>query len=137
MLPPTSAVAPDLVSFPGQEGFHFDRFGVRVPAILISPYIQAGTVFRSPTQTSHRPHVSAGHASRLAAHLVTQMLPSKRIVAAPTLAQVLTLSTPRTTLPAIPAPPASLHPTPPMLPSQRPAKEHRRGHRAVSRTEGR
>ncbi len=116
VLPPTNAVAPDLVSYPGQEGFHFDRFGVRVPAILISPYIQAGTVFRSPTPTPY------DHTSVLATLRdwlpipSTEMLPSQRIASAPTLAQALTLSTPRTTLPAIPAPPASLHPTPPMLP---------------------
>ena len=30
-----------------REGFPFDRFGARVPAILVSPWIEAGTVFRS------------------------------------------------------------------------------------------
>lgn len=116
VLPPTNAVAPDLVSFPGQEGFHFDRFGVRVPAILVSPYIQAGTVFRSPTQTPY------DHTSVLATLRdwlpipSTQMLSSQRILAAPTLAQVLTLPTARTTLPSIPAPPTVRQPTPPTLP---------------------
>ncbi|MEJ2681573.1 MAG: alkaline phosphatase family protein [Gammaproteobacteria bacterium] len=32
-----------------QEGFEFNRFGSRVPAILISPLIEKGTVFRSKT----------------------------------------------------------------------------------------
>ena len=32
-----------------QYGFNFDRFGVRVPTLLISPYIKKGTVFRSKT----------------------------------------------------------------------------------------
>lgn len=30
-----------------EHGFKFDRFGVRVPALLISPHIEKGTVFRS------------------------------------------------------------------------------------------
>lgn len=33
----------------GASGFDFDLFGVRVPTILVSPYIQPQTVFRSPT----------------------------------------------------------------------------------------
>jgi phospholipase C len=32
-----------------QFGFEFDMFGLRVPALLISPYIKPRTVFRSPT----------------------------------------------------------------------------------------
>ncbi len=32
-----------------EHGFAFDRFGVRVPLILVSPYIQQGTLFRSKT----------------------------------------------------------------------------------------
>ena len=31
---------------PGAQGFAFDRFGVRVPTIVISPYTQRGTVIR-------------------------------------------------------------------------------------------
>jgi phospholipase C len=34
--------------YPMQDGFQFDRFGVRVPAIFISPYIAPGTVIRAP-----------------------------------------------------------------------------------------
>ena len=45
---PSSATPPDnLFIQPGQggySGFKFDRCGVRVPAVLISPWIQAGTV---------------------------------------------------------------------------------------------
>jgi phospholipase C len=36
--PDTSVTAP----------FNFDRFGVRVPAVIVSPYIKAGTVLRPP-----------------------------------------------------------------------------------------
>ena len=51
VLPPTGAATPDKASDPGQNGFRFDRFGVRVPTILVSPWIEAGTVFRSNTAT--------------------------------------------------------------------------------------
>jgi phospholipase C len=36
-VPPPAALAPD--SIPGEEGFGFDRLGVRVPAILVSAWI--------------------------------------------------------------------------------------------------
>jgi phospholipase C len=94
VLPPTGAVPPD--NHPGQEGFAFDRFGVRVPVVLVSPYIQAGTVFRSNTSTPY------DHTSILATLRdwldipAASMLASKRVAAAPNLDQVLTLSTPRT-----------------------------------------
>ena len=31
--------------------FNFDRYGVRVPAVVISPYVEAGTVLRAPGAT--------------------------------------------------------------------------------------
>ncbi len=34
-------------------GFHFDRLGVRIPTILISPWISENTVFRSETDTAY------------------------------------------------------------------------------------
>ena len=107
VLPPTGATTPDSASNPGQENFRFDRFGVRVPTILVSPYIEAGTVFRSNT------NVPYDHSSVLATVRdwlnipEAQMLPSSRIKAAPTMAQVLTLATPRIDLPAIPKPAAT------------------------------
>ncbi len=33
-----------------QFGFGFDTFGIRVPTIVISPFVKPGTVFRSPTK---------------------------------------------------------------------------------------
>lgn len=41
---PPKAVAPHPAAFPGQQGFMFDRLGVRVPAVVVSPYTEAGTV---------------------------------------------------------------------------------------------
>ena len=99
--PPWGAVPPDKQSNPGEEGFRFDRFGVRVPAILVSPWIQAGTVFRSTT------NVPYDHTSILATlrdwlpipdHL---MLTSQRIKNAPTFGNVLNLSQVRQDKPAI------------------------------------
>jgi phospholipase C len=45
VAPPSGAVPPD--NSVGEFGFDFTRFGVRVPALLISPRIAAGTVFRA------------------------------------------------------------------------------------------
>jgi phospholipase C len=98
-------MSPDRMSNPGQEGFNFTRFGVRVPAVVVSPFIAQGTVFRSPLSTPY------DHTSVLATLRdwlgipAAVMLKSERIVAAPTLEQVLTLATPRTDLPAISPPP--------------------------------
>ncbi len=44
--PPAGATPPSTT--PGEQGFDFTRFGVRVPAVLVSPLIAAGTVFRAP-----------------------------------------------------------------------------------------
>jgi phospholipase C len=116
VLPPFGAVAPDANSDPGKEGFDFGRFGVRVPTVVVSPFIQAGTVFRSNTMTSY------DHTSILATLRDwlgisnTQMLSSKRIAAAPNLAQVLTLAKPRTNKPVITSPQSTPMQTPLTLP---------------------
>jgi phospholipase C len=47
-VPPPAAVSPDN-HFP--DGFKFDRFGVRVPAVLVSPWIPAGSVIRPAGET--------------------------------------------------------------------------------------
>ncbi len=74
-------------------GFAFDKFGVRVPAIVVSSYVTAGTVFRSTTGIPYD-HTSVLATLRdwlgLTAAFRTG-LPSPRIVTAPTLAPVLNL----------------------------------------------
>jgi phospholipase C len=45
--PPWGAINPE--DTPGDYGFNFDLYGVRVPTILISPFIKPSTVFRAPT----------------------------------------------------------------------------------------
>lgn len=116
VLPPLGAVTPDSASNRGKQGFAFDRFGVRVPTVLVSPFIQAGTVFRSNTTTP------CDHTSILATLRdwlgisAVDMLPSRRIAAAPNLAQVLTLASPRKGKPAITPPQTTPRQTPLTLP---------------------
>jgi phospholipase C len=54
--PPWGATQPD--NSAGEFGFGFDRFGVRVPTLLISPLIAPGTVFRVPDGTTPLDHTS-------------------------------------------------------------------------------
>jgi phospholipase C len=88
--PPSGAVPPD--NTPGEYGFDFTRFGVRVPAVLVSPLIAAGTVFRVPDGT-----MPLDHTSILKTVEKRWGLPSltARDAAAPDLGDVLTLTTPR------------------------------------------
>ena len=101
------AVPPDQHSDPGQDGFRFDRFGVRVPTLVISPWIEPGTVFRAPAASPFTPY---DHTSVLATLQAWKKIPwekmpqSKRIRAAPTLAPLLTRSTPREDLPDLERP---------------------------------
>lgn len=44
-VPPPAAVPPDKAR---PDNFAFDRFGVRVPAVLISPWIPPGSIIRPP-----------------------------------------------------------------------------------------
>jgi phospholipase C len=44
-VPPPAAAPP---GGPTPDGFAFDRYGVRVPAVILSPYIPAGTIVRPP-----------------------------------------------------------------------------------------
>jgi phospholipase C len=94
--PPTGAVAPEPGSVSRYGDFRFDRFGVRVPAIVVSSYVQPGTVFRAANGQSPYDHTSILATLRewlnLAGDPAHPFLPSPRIAAAPTLQPVLTLS---------------------------------------------
>ena len=79
-----------------QNNFNFDRLGARVPAIVVSPWVQAGTVFRSPTTTPFD-HTSAIATSLKLLGLSDQISTfGSRTAAAPTFETVLTLASPRT-----------------------------------------
>lgn len=119
--PPPKATAPQPgpVSRDGQ--FHFDRFGVRVPAIVISSYVNSGTVFRAPSGSAPYDHTSILATLRDWLGLVPStkflaklknwfggtakhpFLPSPRIANAPTLEPVLTLPHARADWPVITA----------------------------------
>ncbi len=89
--PPSGATAPD--NNAGEFGFDFTRFGVRVPTVLVSPLIRAGTVFRVPAGS-----VPFDHTSILKTVEERWNLPplSARDAVAPSIADVLTLTAPRT-----------------------------------------
>ena len=88
--PPGGATPPDDVV--GEFGFDFTRFGVRVPAVLVSPLIEPGTVFRPSGM------VPLDHTSVLKTVELRWGLPSLtgRDAAAPDLGDALTLTVPRT-----------------------------------------
>ncbi len=89
--PPAGATPPDHDT--GEFGFGFTRFGVRVPAVLVSPLIPAGTVFRAPPGS-----VPLDHTSILKTVEQRWGLPplTARDAAAPGFGEVLSLATPRT-----------------------------------------
>jgi phospholipase C len=91
VAPPLGAVPPD--NSVGEDGFDFKRFGVRVPTVLVSPLIAAGTVFRVPANS-----VPLDHTSILKTVEQRWNLPAltARDAAAPGVGAVLTLTTPRT-----------------------------------------
>lgn len=89
--PPVGAVPPD--NSVGEYGFDFKRFGPRVPAVLVSPLIPAGTVFRVASGA-----MPLDHTSILKTIETRWNLPAltARDAAATGLGNVLTLTTPRT-----------------------------------------
>ena len=92
--PPTGAAAPA----PLRHGdFTFTRFGVRVPAIVISSWVEPGTVFRAPASGAPYDHTSILATLRDWKGLANNpgtFLPSPRIAKAPTLEPLLTISDP-------------------------------------------
>jgi phospholipase C len=89
--PPWGAVPPD--SDAGEFGFGFDRFGVRVPTVLVSPLIAPGTVYRVPAGGTPLDHTSVLKTVEQRWNLAAL---TARDAAAPGFGDVFTLSTPRT-----------------------------------------
>jgi phospholipase C len=107
VAPPSGAAAPEPGPVSRDGRFNFSRYGVRVPTLVVSSYVQPGTVFRAAGPTPY------DHTSILATvrdwlgiqpSAFSALLPSPRIAAAPTLAAVLTEATPQA-WPVITAPP--------------------------------
>ncbi|OBI45417.1 alkaline phosphatase family protein [Mycobacterium sp. E796] len=88
--PETGATPPDNITRP--PGFDFTRFGVRVPAVIVSPLIPGGTVFRAPAGGPPYDHTSI--IATLRARFDLGPL-GKRDAIAPHLGPILTLSEPR------------------------------------------
>ena len=89
--PPSGATPPDAT--PGEFGFDFTRFGVRVPAVLVSPLIAAGTIYRVPDGSMPLDHTCVLRTIEKRWDLPAL---TARDQAAPDLGAVLTLTTPRT-----------------------------------------
>ena len=89
--PETGATPPDDITR-GPDFFDFTRFGVRVPAVIVSCLIPAGTVFRAPADGPPYDHTSI--IATLRARFDLGPL-GKRDAIAPHLGPVLTLSEPR------------------------------------------
>ncbi len=89
-VPPPTAVMPDNTR---SQPFAFDRYGVRVPAVLVSPYIKAGSILKRP-QGSSAPfdHTSVIATLRKCFSLGTPI--SHRDAVAPDLECALNLDTP-------------------------------------------
>jgi len=88
--PPTDATPPGDGTV-GEFGFDFTRLGVRVPAVLVSPLIAAGSVYRAAE--GHIDHTSV--LKTLSERWGTEPL-TDRDRSAASLADVLTLANPRT-----------------------------------------
>src|SRR5271163_1999152 len=57
-VPPPWGATPPGDGTVGEYGFGFDRFGLRVPTLLISPLIAPGTVYRVPAGSTPLDHTS-------------------------------------------------------------------------------
>lgn len=106
-VPPPATVSPDGIviprSSPGGSDFSFDRLGVRVPAVIVSPLVQAGTI--SNTLYDHTSVIRTA----METFGISGTL-GKREAQANDISSVLTLTTPRTDIPKItprPTPPAT------------------------------
>src|ERR1700722_16688886 len=89
--PPWGATVPD--NSAGEFGFGFDRFGVRVPTLLISPLIAPGAVYRVPDGTTPLDHTSVLKTIEQRWNIPPL---TARDAAAPGFGDVITLTAPRT-----------------------------------------
>ena len=90
--PPGGAKNPDLHNQPGQDGFLFNRFGVRVPCVVVNPYIRRGLIAR-PEGFTPFDHTSVIKTVQTCFKLEGNL--TERDKAAPDFSCVLTLDGPR------------------------------------------
>ena len=95
--PPTRAIPPDNILGHGKhgigQGFDFTRYGVRVPAVIVSPRIPAGTILRAPA--TGRPFDHTSIIATLRARFGIEKL-GARDADAPDVGAILSLQQPRT-----------------------------------------
>ena len=95
-VPPPEAVSPDGFC---PDGFKFDRYGVRVPAVLICPWIPAGSIVRPPAGSQYPfDHASVLSTLRKLFDLGAPL--TGRDAAAPDLLHALSLASPSNSGPA-------------------------------------
>ena len=90
--PPGGAKNPYPDNRPGQDGFLFNRFGVRVPCVVVNPYIRKGLIARSSGYTPFD-HTSIIKTIQNCFNLKGNL--TERDKAAPDLSGLLTLDKPR------------------------------------------
>ena len=108
VAPPWGATPPD--DSAGEFGFDFTRFGPRVPTVLVSPLIPAGSVHRVADGATPLDHTSI---LATLEHRFGLTPLTRRDAAAPNIGGALRLTTPRTDDPlaGVSAPPAPPNPT--------------------------
>jgi phospholipase C len=95
-VPPPAAEPPDDLR---PDGFAFDRYGVRVPTVIVSPWVPAGSVIRPPAASPHPfDHTSILATLRSLFDLGAPL--TRRDAAAPDLLHALSLQSPSNTGPA-------------------------------------
>jgi phospholipase C len=100
-MPPLSPVAPTVLT---KRGFRFDRFGLRVPAIVVSPYVKQATI-----DHAFYDHLAiAKTLASITGRTQTPLLNTARYFCASDLSGIFTLSQPRRA--------GDIHPCPPALP---------------------
>jgi phospholipase C len=109
VAPPATAIAPDDTAPQFKQGGinPFRQFGPRVPAVLVSPLIEPGTVFRAPPGSAEFDHTSVLASLRDWLFrpengydaVPADWLTSKRVAAAPTFWSALTRHSPRSDKP--------------------------------------
>ena len=92
---PPNAVPPDNAH---SQPFGFNRYGVRVPAVLVSPYIRAGTILKTP-KASPYPFDHTSVITTLRKRFALGSPISHRDAVAPDLESVLNLDIPRNDCP--------------------------------------
>jgi phospholipase C len=100
-VPPPACTPDGFVASPNDTGtgreFRFDRLGVRVPAILVSPWIAKGTVVKGPSEAGGRTFEHASIPATVTEFFLgTYEQRSPREKAADTFLDLLSLPTMRT-----------------------------------------